>query len=209
MRCAAFRLHGYHARIPSPAFPMSEFEYITVLLSIILGLAVTQLLAGFARLLRDGRSLTPAWWIFVLIAMLLLANLQIWWVSHEWRRVEEWTFLAYAAFMILPVLMYLLAYLLLPDNLHLTGHELAREFVDHRKPFYTCLALVPLASFLQERLLTGHLPSASLDTGFRLVFLAIAVPGFLWRQTRVQACVALLALLNMATYTGVLFTQMR
>jgi hypothetical protein len=188
---------------------MNEFEYITVLLSIILGLAVTQLLSGFARLLRDGRALASAWWIFVIIAMLLLANLQIWWVSHEWRRVAEWTFFAYAVFMILPVLMYLLAYLLLPDNLHLSGRELAREFIDHRRPFYACLALVPLASFLQERLLTGHYPTLDADAGFRLVFLAIAVPGFLSRRTSVQASVALLSLLNMATYTSLLFTQMR
>lgn len=188
---------------------MSEFEYITVLLSIILGLAVTQLLAGVARLLRDGRALVPAWWIFVIIATLLLANLEVWWVSYQWRQLPEWTFFAYAAFMILPVLMYLLAYLLLPDNLHLTGHELVREFIEHRRPFYACLGLVPLASFLQERLFTGHPPTLGLDTGFRLVFVALAVPGFLSRRTGVQACVALLSLLNMATYTSLLFVQMR
>ncbi len=188
---------------------MSEFEYITVLLSIILGLAVTQLLAGLARLVRDGRALAPAWWIFVIIATLLLANLQIWWVSYEWRYVSEWTFFSYAAFMILPVLMYLLAYLLLPDDLHLTGRELAREFIAHRKPFYACLALVPLASFLQERLLTGHPPELGVDTGFRLVFLVIAVPGFLSRRVAVQATVAVLALLTMATYTSLLFLHMR
>lgn len=187
---------------------MTEFEYISVLLSIILGLAVTQLLAGLARLLRDGRALAPAWWIFVIIATLLLANLQIWWVSFDWRHVPEWTFFSYAAFMVLPVLMYLLAYLLLPDNLHLDGHELAREFINHRRPFYACLALVPLASFLQERLLTGHPPALSLDTGFRLLFLVIAAPGFLSRRVAVQATVAVLALVNMATYTSLLFVQM-
>ena len=32
---------------------MDEFEYITLLLSIILGLGVTQLLSGFARLLQQ------------------------------------------------------------------------------------------------------------------------------------------------------------
>lgn len=188
---------------------MSEFEYISVLLSIILGLGVTQLLSGLARLLRDGHALAPAWWIFAMIATLLLADLQIWWVSFDWRHLPQWTFFGYAAFMILPVLMYLLAYLVLPDNLHLDGHELVREFINHRRPFYACLALVPLASFFQERLLTGHLPGLNLDTGFRLLFLVIAVPGFLSRRIAVQATVASLALLNMATYTSLLFVQMR
>ena len=49
---------------------MTEFEYISVLLSIIIGLAVTQLLSGIARLVRDGRSLAPAWWIMAIVATL-------------------------------------------------------------------------------------------------------------------------------------------
>src|SRR5690606_16556165 len=68
--------------------PMDEFEYITVLLSIILGLGVTQLLSGFARLLRDGRSLARAWWVIVIVLNLLIAILQVWWVSFIWRDVQ-------------------------------------------------------------------------------------------------------------------------
>jgi hypothetical protein len=60
---------------------MSDFEYIAVLLSIILGLGITQLLSGIARLVRDGRALAPAWWIMVIVAVLLVMHFQVWWVS--------------------------------------------------------------------------------------------------------------------------------
>lgn len=56
---------------------MDEFEYTTVLLSIILGLGVTQLLSGFARLLRDGRALALAWRVIVIVPTLPLGILQV------------------------------------------------------------------------------------------------------------------------------------
>lgn len=188
---------------------MSEFEYITVLLSIILGLAVTQLLSGFARLLRDGRALAPAWWVIAIIAALLLSDFQIWWVSYIWQDVvRHWLFYDYAAFMVLPMLMYLLAYLVLPNDLRLDGHELAREFIERRKPFYVCLALVPLSSFCQQWLLSGHPPRLDLDTGFRLVLLVLSIPGFLSRRNAVQATLAVIALLNIIGYVSLTFTRL-
>jgi hypothetical protein len=188
---------------------VSEFEYISVLLSIVIGLGITQLLSGVARLVRDGRALAPAWWVVVLVATLLLANLQVWWVCFQWRHVQDWTFSSYVAFMFLPVLLYLLAYLILPADLHLDGSELTREFIEKRKPFYTMVALIPLASFLQQWMLTQVVPALDLDTGMRLLWLVLAVPGFLSRRIGVQAGVAVASLILMLTYTDLLFMRLR
>ncbi len=186
---------------------MSEFEYITVLLSIIIGLGITQLLSGIARLVRDGRALAPAWWIMVIVATLLLGNLQVWWISFIWRDLPDWTYVTYATFMVLPALLYLLAYLVLPADLHLDGRELSRAFIAKRKPFYLILALVPLASFFQQWALTGHAPRADLDSSMRLLWIALAVPGFLSRRVAVQATVAVLSLILMVVYVGLLFMR--
>lgn len=188
---------------------MDEFEYITVLLSIILGLGVTQLLSGFARLLRDGRSLARAWWVMVIVSTLLLGILQVWWISFIWRDVQDWTFFAYLAFMVLPILLYLAAYLVLPADLHLDGDALAQAFIERRRPFYAIIALIPLASFVQQRLLSGDLPELDLDTALRLCWFAIALPGFLSRRIAVQACVALLSLALMLVYICLLFIDLR
>lgn len=156
---------------------MSEFEYITVLLSIVIGLGITQLLSGVARLVRDGPALALAWWVMVLVAMLLLASLQVWWVSYHWRHLPEWTFFSYVAFMILPVSLYLLAYLVLPADLHLDGAEPDREFIQRRKPFYAMVAPIPAASFLQQWMLMDAAPQADLDSRLRLFWRVPAVPG--------------------------------
>lgn len=188
---------------------MDEFEYITVLLSIILGLGITQLLSGFARLLRDGRSLARAWWVIVIVLTLLIGILQVWWVSFIWRGVQDWTFVGYIGFMVLPVLLFLLAYLVLPADLDLDGDALARSFIDRRRPFYAIVALVPLASLLQQRLLGGNPPPLDLDTLLRLAWIAIAAPGFASRHRAVQACVAVSMLALMLAYIGLLFARIR
>lgn len=187
---------------------MNDFEYIAVLLSIILGLGITQLLTGIARLVRDGRALAPAWWVMVLVAMLLLAHFQVWWVSFQWRHVATWTFLSYAALMILPMLLYLAAYLVLPADLRLDGKELVREFVDRRRPFFAIFALLPLASFFQQYV--QALPFAlDFDTGVRLSWLVLAVPGFLSRRVAVQATLAVINMVVFVIYIGLLFMRIR
>jgi hypothetical protein len=186
---------------------VGEFEYISVLLSILIGLGVTQLLSGIARLVRDGRALAPAWWVLVATATLLLANFQVWWISFAWRGVAEWTFFSYITFMVQPVLLYLLAYLILPADLHLDGKALAQAFVDKRKPFYVIVALVPLATFLQQWMLAHAAPQPDLDTGLRLLWLALAVPGFISRSTRVQATVAVASFVLLVVYICLLFVR--
>lgn len=187
---------------------MNDFEYIAVLLSIILGLGITQLLTGIARLVRDGRSLAPAWWVMVIVAMLLLAHFQVWWVSFQWRHVAAWTFLSYVALMILPMLLYLAAYLVLPGDLRLDGKELVREFIERRRPFYAIIALVPLASFFQQYV-QGLPLLLDVDTAVRVSWLALAVPGFLSRRVAVQAALAVTDLVVFVVYISLLFARMR
>ncbi|MGA9340833.1 MAG: hypothetical protein WBV61_00680 [Rhodanobacteraceae bacterium] len=187
---------------------MSEFEYISVLLSIIIGLGITQLLSGVARLVRDGHSLRPAWWVMVIVATLLLAHFQVWWVCFRWRHVPQWTFFSYAAFMILPMLLYLLAYLILPADLRLDGKELVREFLDRRRPFYVIVALVPVASFFQQWML-GSGFQLDTDAGMRMLWGALAIPGFMSRRIRVQASVAVLYLAIFVVYICLLFVRLR
>lgn len=187
---------------------MSDFGYIAVLLSIVLGLGIAQLLAGIARLVRDGRRLWPAWWVMVMVAMLLLADFQVWWVSFDWRHVQNWTFLSYIAFMILPMLLYLLAYLILPADLRLDGRELAREFVGRRRAFYAIMALVPPASFFQQHLFGAAIP-LDFDTAVRIFWFALAIPGFFSRRVAVQAAVAVAYFALMVLYIALLFTHLR
>jgi hypothetical protein len=70
---------------------MSSFEFIAALMSIIIGLGVTNLLAGIARALyRRAENPLDEVRIVLSAATLLLLILQ-WWVTFRWNRDLIWS----------------------------------------------------------------------------------------------------------------------
>lgn len=88
---------------------MDEFGYLSVLLSIILGLAITQLLKGFRGIVL-ARSQTVLYLPVVTWAVvLLLIAVQTWWAMFGLRTVRAWTFLQFAVVLFQTILLYMLA----------------------------------------------------------------------------------------------------
>ena len=86
---------------------MDAFSYLSVLLSIILGLAITQVLQGFRGLML-ARSRVQAYWPSVAWAILLLViDVQAWWAMYELRFRHDWSFLGFAVVLAQTVPLYL------------------------------------------------------------------------------------------------------
>jgi hypothetical protein len=92
-----------------------EFQYLAVLLSIVLGLGVTQLLTGVGRLVQARHAVRPYWPPLVWVALLLLVHVQSWWAMFELRTHAPWTFLQFLVVLLTPTTLYLMAALALPD----------------------------------------------------------------------------------------------
>ncbi|RYD14165.1 MAG: hypothetical protein EOP90_14280 [Lysobacteraceae bacterium] len=188
---------------------MDAFEYITVLLSIILGVGVAQLLPGSARLLRDGRSLASAWWVIVIVLNLLIGMLQVWWVSFIWRGVEGMDLRRLrrvhgAAHPAQPARVLGAAFGPAPRRRCARARlrrAAAAVLRDHRT--------FPSASFVQQWLLDGNRPAMDLDSMLRLLWIVLAVPGFCSRRIAVQAGVAALSLVLMLACIYLLFLRIR
>ena len=58
---------------------MDEFSYLSVLISVILGLAVTQILKGFRGILLSRTRIRIYWPVIAWAALLLLVCVQSWW----------------------------------------------------------------------------------------------------------------------------------
>jgi hypothetical protein len=96
---------------------MSDFEFLSVLVSIVIGLGLTHLLSGLGRAFyaRELYRLDPvhvAWTITILF--LLVLN---WWVFLLWREFDRWTFAVFFTTVIWTTSMYMLAVILYPPNL--------------------------------------------------------------------------------------------
>jgi hypothetical protein len=93
---------------------MGLFEFLMVLVSVVIGLGLTEILSGGANLLR-ARSSVRFYWVHVLFQVgVFFALLQQWWESWRWVGVEEISFMAVLALLASPVLLYLIAHLLFP-----------------------------------------------------------------------------------------------
>jgi hypothetical protein len=71
---------------------MTDFEFLSVLISIIIGFGLTHLLAGLGRAFHFRRvnkidAVHVAWTIAVFFVLVLN-----WWVTLLWRGFENWTF---------------------------------------------------------------------------------------------------------------------
>ena len=94
---------------------MDAFSYLSVLISIILGLAIAQVLQGYrALLLARGRiHADPAPLIWS--ALVLLFAAQAWWASFGLNAREHWDFADFIAILVQMGLLYMLSALILPD----------------------------------------------------------------------------------------------
>jgi len=75
---------------------MDEFSYLSVLLSVILGLAVTQILKGFRGLLLSRARVRIYWPVIAWAVLLLLICFQSWWAMFGMRARHDWTFQQFA-----------------------------------------------------------------------------------------------------------------
>jgi len=96
---------------------MGMFEYVAVLTSIILGLGITHLLQGTARLIQDPEAGRPYWVHLTWVLYMFLTAVFWWWWEFRLRLLEVWSFQIYAYVILFAVAMYLLCAMLFPPRL--------------------------------------------------------------------------------------------
>lgn len=187
---------------------MTPFEYLSVLVSIIVGLALTQLLSGAARLIQLRRrvAMDPATLLWM--ATLFLINIQVWWVAFERRASDQWTFFSFLLYLLIPIVLFLLSYLVLPDLGDEDRPDLRRNFDDNRGWFFGLLAALPAVSLADQFLRDGGV-RADLDAAFRVVFMLLALVVGRIRNARFHFWNALGVLAMFVGYVLVLFLRLR
>jgi len=187
---------------------MSQFEYLSVLVSIIIGLALTQLLSGAARLIQLRRRIAMHLPTLCWMAILFLIDIQAWWVAFERRDSDAWSFFAFLLYLLIPITLFLLSYLVLPDLGDEDAADLTANFGDNRGWFFALLAALPVISLVEEGVRDGRVP-LDVDAAFRIAFVALALLGARVRGARADLAVALAVLGLFLGYVATLFLQLR
>lgn len=101
---------------PQSATPDSgAYEHVLVVMSIVLGLAVTQLLKGAAQLYRARARVRTYWLHWAWTALLVAFSLLLWWTYWNYRSITDWDFIRFVLYLSPVVTFYFLSSITFPD----------------------------------------------------------------------------------------------
>jgi hypothetical protein len=93
---------------------ISAFEYVTILVSIILGLGITKILSSLAELLYDFRKVKFFWVHTIWVILILYIHIQEWFILYELKGYPAWKLPVFLFVILYPITLFLAASMLFP-----------------------------------------------------------------------------------------------
>jgi hypothetical protein len=187
---------------------VDAFSYLSVLLSIILGLAIQQVMQGYRALILARGRVRFAWVPLLWSGLILLIVVQHWWASFGLESRTAWTFADFLVTLLVTALIYMLAAIVLPDVPAGADVDLDTHYWRERKALFALFSAAVVASVLREWQLEGRLPEPR-NLLFHALFLGVGLLGLLSRDRRVHAAIALGLAGVFAVYVALLFTRLQ
>ena len=169
---------------------MSSFEYVMVIVSIILGLGIATLLRGAIQAIRANSGSTLGGLHGLWVAILLLQYVQLWSARWYGGGREDWPALVLLAYLLVPIIYFAQAELLFPSARQAV--DLDDYFLDNRVPFFGLAAAGHIATAAGRMLfydpsspmwITGRI--AVIVVGLLSVYAAVCV-ALMWTRKRVM-----------------------
>ena len=187
---------------------MGDYDYLSVLVSIVLGLGIANLLAGLAALVRRRAQVAMYWPVPVWIVTLFLIHVQTWWAMFRLHHVSSWSFAAFLVVLMQPVLLFLMSALIVPATAN-TGVriDLREDYYREQRWFFGAFVLVLCVSLGKDLVLSGKLPEPH-NLFAHGIFFALSLAGFIWRSDRLHRILAPLGLVLITLYIALLFAAL-
>lgn len=186
---------------------MDAFSYLSVLLSIILGLAITQVLQGYRALLlsraRVKRYAPPLIWS----ALLLVFAAQFWWASFGLADHRDWDFAGFGIILLQTILLYMMTALVLPDVPAGESIDLRAHYYREARPFFGIAIAMLAVSLAKDWMIDGELPEAA-NLGFHAFFAAVSLGAMLIRRPRLHELLAPAMVIFIIAYIALLFARL-
>jgi hypothetical protein len=119
---------------------VSPFEHISVLISIVLGLGLTQLLASLHRLVQARARVRVYWLPLLWAALIFITQVEWWWSSFALRDQTQWNFFYFLFVLLSPVTLYLAAAFVLPEIEAEVEYDLRSYYFATRGWFFAFVA---------------------------------------------------------------------
>lgn len=178
---------------------MSPFEFICAFYSVVLGVAVAQLMTSVGRLIELRDQVRTYWVQSLWVVIVLLLDVNSWWAMWDLRNAKSWSFVSFSLLVGLVASIYLVTVLLFP-RVPESGEQIdldAHYYKNRRFFFLTNAAGWTLGLFCNLSFLpiTSWLNPAII---FPLPVVLLSVLAAFTGNRRYHAAFAILAVLTIA-----------
>ena len=186
---------------------MDEFSYLSVLLSIIVGLAVAQILIGIRGCLLTRARIRQFWPTHVWAAFFLLVCAQVWWGMFGLRHRHDWEFGGFAILLVQAITLYLLTGLIYPEFVPDRLLDLRAHYFEQRRHFFS-FCIILLVINICRSLVLNHVLPAPANLAFHLIFIAFAISGIVSAREWYHKLAVVIVSATFVVYVATLFTHL-
>ena len=176
---------------------MSIFEFLLALYAIVAGLGVSLLVRSVGQMI-EARDRVRLYWVHTSwIALIFVAHVVSWFGVWRYAQHAPWTVLQALLLLSVPILLYLISHLAVPELEDDRVHDMRQYYFRHARWTQGLLLAGIVASVLAHPVIEGHFDFSG-ARGLRASMILILAPGIFTLDPRVHAAQAMLLLLVMA-----------
>lgn len=170
---------------------MDAFGYVSVIISVVIGLGLSHLLSGVVELFKVRRRVRFYWVHSLWVGLTFVGHIFLWWTMWGLRYIRAWNFFSFLLLLLAPVLLYVAASFLVPKVEVEASLDLRDYFYQNRAAFFSVNAAFTALMGTENWLLTGRPAPPRVTAVFAVWFVLLSVSAFV-KSTRYHAAIALL-----------------
>lgn len=186
----------------------AAFSYLSVLLSIILGLAIAEVLGGYRALLLARGNVKLYGPPLVWSGIMLVLAVHLWWASFGYAGRENWEFAAFVVVLAQCIMLFMGAALLLPHTKPDQPIDLRAHYYREAGPFFSFGLLFIIFGFIKDWLLDRRIMHGGLPAAFFLFFMLTAIVALAIRKPRVHEAIAPVVAFAVVIFIGMIFAKL-
>ena len=186
---------------------MTSYEYISILLSIIIGVGITHLLIGLGRLVNKPKTLKIYWIHIVWTFFIFHYMITFWWFEFKLGSVQEWTFQLYYFIILYAIILFCLCIINMPFHF---PENFKQYYYSKRKWFFSVILAYNIVDII-DTLVKGSDHIINLGTGYLLlitVSILLSIVAIFSRKELVHGIIAITYALYHVLYTFIVFNAL-
>jgi hypothetical protein len=187
---------------------VDEFSYLSVLLSVVIGLAVTEILQGFRGRIISAARVRSYWPGRLWSVTLLLVCAQTWWAMFGLRARHAWTFDQFLVLLTQVIVLYLVCGLVYPEFGGTEEIDLRAHYFAQRKRFFAFIVLLTVLSITRDLVLQHSLPNPR-NLTFHIIYIVTALVAIITANEWYHKALALFIAVAFVNYITTMFVKLQ